>query len=356
MQAPRGGLKQPLIEDGIDHHEPADISGTTLADWSPMNGAVWLAPFIRLEREKGRPKPSFFQFGLVLVLTFLSAYMYGWAVLSFMNNVFGATTAAATTPPAVSPTSGADRAISSFLIALVSGMAYYLIKLWTSDWELRTYVFPEIAVASTDPRSQGFIISGILAGTLYGGYAAAGATIKHLYGGHAAPEIINGASASVGTTTTVFVMYTFAVSFVIFNYIYNMYFYNRKPTGRTSDNDRRETYYESARRAVLATTIALVIVTVLFAGYNMKNFSSGLYVAAIMATGIKRQWAISTFLPLFLSTIFALLAYVVIRLIKQLENGPWGEKLKFSASQVESGYVSAPVQSETVRRRVNVNY
>lgn len=315
MNAPgKNTLRDPLIEGGIDHQEPNFTANNTIQSWM-------FHPFDRADA------PGALKTLGIAVLTFVGALVNGFFFLMLVDNALKI---------GASPTTAADIVVRSILIGGVAAVLFFIVKMWTYESLLRHYVYPEIVLGSVVTREIGLFPALAACGILFGGYAAAGGILKAVV---TAPEagLVNG--AGVALTTAPKTLLWFGVSFIVFNYLYNMKFHN--------DDGKRESAYTAARRAAKVTGFAIFAVTVAFANLGLVSYSSGLYVAGVIANGLHLEWAFLVFVPLFASAATGAALYAIFAFLS------WGEDKGYGKMKRASGGMNYDDAASRVGGKLN---
>lgn len=312
MQAPK--LRGDRIEGGLEHQ------GSYPMDRNTDASAWFLYPY---NREDIRPGVA--QTIHIALLTFVGAVFNGLFFLLTLDNALKAF---------ASPTTAADIVIRSIQVGLVAATLYLIVKMWTYKSEFRHYVYPEIALASIVTKEIGILPALGSAGMLMFGYAMTGLMVRHLI---TAPEagLVNG--AGVALTASAKGLLWAATTFIVFNYVYNIKFFN--------DDGKMESSYSATRRAVKTTAMAIFVATVGLGNVGLISYSSGLYVAGVVANGIHYDWPFHVFVPLLASSAGAALLYLIFAGFSWFEGGgrPSWNKMK----RTEAGIGSYESESTT---------
>lgn len=241
---------------------------------------LFFAPFNNPE------SPSYLNGAGVLLLCFLGALVNGWVVHAAYR-------------------SAAVAAENVFLrgthMAFVSAAVFLVTQYWTYEGLLKTYVYPEFALASIGTSTVGIFVALLQCVAIFGGYASAGAILVGLY--NTDNRVIN-----IAVSDESYALYWLGATLITFSWIFNANF------RQTSLEKLTKAHY----RAAIATALAIFAVTVAFFPSGFFTFSSGHYLTAVIFAGDNAQgppgvvaWAFYVFVPLLASTAAAIILYVI---------------------------------------------
>lgn len=346
MNAPSKRGLRATIDGGIDHVKPHIFAGdNTLASWM-------LHPF-------DKPyAPGWLKTVVVVVLTFLGSLVNGWVFHSALQNalVVGA-----------SPTTAADLFIRVLLVAIVAGTLYAITKMWTYESTLRTYVYPEITLASVASREIGLVPAAVSMAIQFCGYLAAGGILKAIITTAAAEaNLVNGGGTVLSGTPAILLW--FGTTVIVFNYLYNMKFWN--------NDGRVESQYHASRRSAKATAVCIFLITIAFGGIGAANqrlvsYTSGLYVTGVIINGQDAGVTLNIVLPLLASAATGAVLYGIVALLiwgdersgagrSGSSGSSSGQEMALESAQVNSSASAYASDSARVRQRkqggVSVNY
>lgn len=337
MNAPSKRGLRSTIDGGIDHAKPHIFGGdNTMSSWM-------IHPFDKSYA------PGWLKTVVVAVLTFLGCLVHGWVFHASLQNALVVGT---------SPTSAADLFIRILLVGIVAGTLYAITKMWTYESTLRTYVYPEITLASVVSREIGLIPAAVSMGIQFCGYLAAGGILKAIITtGAAQANLVNGGGVALSGTPAVLLW--FGTTVIVFNYLYNMKFWN--------NDGRAESQYHASRRSAKSTAVCIFLITIAFGGIGAANqrlvsYTSGLYVTGVIINRLDAGATLNIVLPLLASAATGAVLYGIVALLiygderKSGSSGSGsseGTPMEFApnAAQVNSSASAYASDSQRVRQR-----
>lgn len=312
------GLREN-IGAGMNHAEPNFFDGQGMT--SQKVADFFLYPFSSAEAA-----PSWGKALVTAILTLLACIVNGWVFVIQLQSANVALT---------SPTTQGDLVIRHIITGLTAALLYLMGRFWTYDSSLRTYVYPEVVLGSVWGLEIGAVPAIVIAGIQFGGYAIAGAILKHFITAPSA-NLVNGGGAVLGGQASAMVW--FASTLIVFNYLYNMKFWN--------EDGRPEPQHAVTRRAVMLTAAVIFLVTVCFASSGLVAHTSGLYVTGVIVNGQHAGWVKNTILPLFASSTAGGAIYLFIAFLIWL----------FGERQMPVARVKSEVESANDRISASANY
>lgn len=296
--------------------------------------------------------PGIYRTIVVMLLVYIGALLNGWLYILMLSSSLTATVA--------------DIFIRYVLMAAVVAGGLAMCSNWTYEENLQTYIYPEFSFAMIGTFKVG-VLTALLYGVFqFGGFLSAGGILHAILGTTAG-------LTNVANSSNSYILAWFGSSIIIFNYLFNKEFKQRK---YASESD-------SHTRANNATFWSIFIITAAFFQFGLLTYSSGLYAAGVLVTQDPTAiagtaptadqvmpWAFFIFVPLLASTATAVLLYMIIGWVlsgdrtfapfgvstpKKSDDNPFPpEYLEGSRSQVSAAAYHG--LSKRTQQKLHVNY
>lgn len=271
----------------------------------------------------------------VAVMIFVGSLLNGWLGLQ---------------PLANGAVAGANGFFQSFVVAIIQGSLFFLATYWTYEEYLPTYVYPEIALVSVFSGRLGLVVGLGYCVIQYVAYACAGWILDALNPALITPD---GATINMVVNTPTIIssywLYMFAIAIICFNWIYNREFVLPQKSG-----DYRNNHAHEKAAFCSAVTIGLFIMS--FWNLGLRQFSSGMYLSALIFQGIDHNPTIGPvggyagsaffiFVPL-LSLVIAGILYLVISFLVNWRTKTDTYELTYDEKNYEEMRERKPVNNE----------
>lgn len=278
----------------------------------------FLAPY-----HTGGNKPAPGTAIVTAVLVFLSALLNGWVFHACLDGLLKS---------ALIPTA-ADKMLRGIQIAIVAAVAYFIPHLLSCDTDLPITAYPEVTWTQVFTMHKIGLLTGAVYNALqFGGFVVAGFILRVTDGplsATAGNSILNSSTDPTGKT-----LYWFGSMLICTTYILAVKFWNEKEAEETAHT-----------RGVIASTLALFLVTIGFTSNLNVSYSSGMSVTALIATFSSADWAFRVFVPLLASSAAAALLYLLFVVVLRYgtPKRPYGYKKTDSEMSPAAAKISSRV-------------
>jgi hypothetical protein len=272
MHAPRKQSTNTTVDGGYEYEEMDSIYGNPVdrnTGWKLL-----VAPFHKKET-------SYIHAAISVATVYVMSLFVGWWFLGIVNWFVNLT---------ITPTVS-DLSIRLLTFGFVGAAVYWMASYVSCDDDFPITPYPEITVAMFGTMHKlGLVMTLIYLTAQFGGFLTAGAILRNTdttYGNvRSMSTALSGGLYNISTDPTGRWLIWLGSTVICLVYIFAVKF-------RNTD----ETEKQAQSRGVIASTLAIFVLTISFVANGNKYYSSGFSVAAFIATGENVDAAFRVLVP-----------------------------------------------------------